>query len=451
MPIHANLYMHPLDRTALNSLKSIPGFSQLLKAWMKIWSEQQFLVENMATHLRVSEKQLPELYAMLPPICSRLGIAVPELYLKLDGQPNAYTSGDTNPFIVLTSGLVEKFPKELIPAVLAHECGHIACHHVLYTTMGDIMLGTTAKVLGVSELMTYPIQAAFSYWMRCSELSADRAAAICCGGSDQVVEYCMRFAGFPAKMPVQGNREVFMEQAEDYLQSRENSAWNKVLETLMYSQTDHPLNAVRAHECHQWCAGGDFQKLLHYTLALEQGSSDGSDVYCPLPEDASAYLHRDSQEVIGELNALGFRQIRAVRAITPDVRFKLGQIVALVIDGAANAARGSFHSQNVPIEVHYYHPLSEAELIAAHPGQVRTPFASAGIKGKFYREALLQMQSAGFTNVQVQEHPEATRNWFAVDKSVTQVTIAGQDLFEKGAWFYPNAPVVIHYRTFPER
>ena len=32
--------------------------------------------------------------------------------------------------------------------------------------------------------------------MRCSELSADRAAAICDGSSDKVVEMCMRFAGF---------------------------------------------------------------------------------------------------------------------------------------------------------------------------------------------------------------------------------------------------------------
>ena len=39
------------------------------------------------------------------------------------------TYGDTKPFIVITSGLFETLPDELIPTILAHECGHIACHH----------------------------------------------------------------------------------------------------------------------------------------------------------------------------------------------------------------------------------------------------------------------------------------------------------------------------------
>ena len=80
--------------------------------------------------MRISEKQLPKYYHMLPPICEKLGIEVPELYLTMDGSPNAYTAGDTKPFIVMTTGLLKSLPEELIPTVLAHECGHIACHHV---------------------------------------------------------------------------------------------------------------------------------------------------------------------------------------------------------------------------------------------------------------------------------------------------------------------------------
>ena len=96
----------------------------------------------MSTNLRISEKQLPRYYDLLPPICERLGIDIPELYLKLDVRANAYTAGDTKPFIVMTTGLLETLPDELIPTVLAHECGHIACHHCLYTTMGRMILMT---------------------------------------------------------------------------------------------------------------------------------------------------------------------------------------------------------------------------------------------------------------------------------------------------------------------
>lgn len=90
----------------------------------------------MSTNLRLDEKQIAKYYNMLPPICTKLGIDVPELFVELDVHPNTYTYGDTKPFIVITSGLFETLPDELIPTVLAHECGHIACHHTLYTTMG---------------------------------------------------------------------------------------------------------------------------------------------------------------------------------------------------------------------------------------------------------------------------------------------------------------------------
>ena len=82
--------MHDSDRIALQALQAIPGFTQLFKAFMKVWSEKQFRIQNMSTNLRISEKQLSRYYDMLPPICEKLGIEVPELYLKLDVVPNAY-------------------------------------------------------------------------------------------------------------------------------------------------------------------------------------------------------------------------------------------------------------------------------------------------------------------------------------------------------------------------
>ena len=91
---------------------------------------------------------------------------------------------------------METLPEELIPSVLAHECGHIACRHCLYTTMGRFILSEAVSLLGLDGLAILPIQMAFSYWMRCSELSADRAAALCDGNADKVVETCLRFAGF---------------------------------------------------------------------------------------------------------------------------------------------------------------------------------------------------------------------------------------------------------------
>lgn len=134
---------------------------------------------------------------MLPPICEKLGIEAPELYITHDVFPNAYTYGDSHPFIVITTGMFETVPDELIPTVLAHECGHIACHHTLYHTMGRMLLDGAFHFLpGIANIAITPIMLAFSYWMRCSEFSADRVAAVCDGSADKTIEVCMRLAGY---------------------------------------------------------------------------------------------------------------------------------------------------------------------------------------------------------------------------------------------------------------
>ena len=161
MAIESKYYLHESDEKALESLKKIPGFSAIVKSFMKDWSERQAKLRSMSSYIRINENQLSKYYDMLPPICEKLGIEVPELYLMMNVTPNAFTTGDTKPQIVLTSGLLDVLPDELIPTILAHECGHIACHHVLYRTIGMILLGGTAGVISripFGGLITMPLQ-----------------------------------------------------------------------------------------------------------------------------------------------------------------------------------------------------------------------------------------------------------------------------------------------------
>lgn len=74
MPINKNIFIHESDKAALATLKAIPGFTQVLRAFMKFWNEENMHIINMATKTRLSEKQLPEYYNMLFPICEKLGI-----------------------------------------------------------------------------------------------------------------------------------------------------------------------------------------------------------------------------------------------------------------------------------------------------------------------------------------------------------------------------------------
>lgn len=59
-----------------------------------------------STNLKLGDNQMKKYYDMLSPICEKLWIEIPEMYVELNVVPNAYTYGDTKPFIVLTSGLI---------------------------------------------------------------------------------------------------------------------------------------------------------------------------------------------------------------------------------------------------------------------------------------------------------------------------------------------------------
>lgn len=260
-----SIFIHESDKAALKALKSIPGFTAVFKAFMNVWSERQFRIENMSSKIRLSEEQMPKYYNMLPPICEKLKIDVPELYLELNVNPNAYTYGDTKPFITITSGLLETIPDELVPTVLAHECGHIACHHTLYTTIGSVILNGTSYlggIFGLGKLISLPLQTAFFYWMRCSELSADRAAAVFDGNADKMTDVCMRFAGWDKDILVDARKDLFMQQALEYQELVNNSKWDKTLEFLSLINASHPFTAVRAYEVDKWAKTDEFIKAL---------------------------------------------------------------------------------------------------------------------------------------------------------------------------------------------
>lgn len=261
MPIDYRQFIHESDKNALESLRKIPGFSALCKKFTQEVTERQFKIMNMSSRIKLGPNQMPEIYNLLPPICEKFKIVEPELYLALDRRPNAYTVGDTSCSIVINSGLIETMTPAEIQGVLAHECGHILCRHVLYHTMGNWLLVASDAVLssfGLLKLVSYPLLYAFYYWIRCSEFSADRAAAYFYGGANEVVDTMMRLAGGTSNLNMKINRELFLQQAKDYKFLMNDSAVNKIFELWMIKETDHPLLAYRAYEINEWCKTKQF-------------------------------------------------------------------------------------------------------------------------------------------------------------------------------------------------
>lgn len=266
-------FIHPEDAAAMEQLENVTGFKTLVKNILALGLEQLQYGINMASAIRLSPMQLPELYNRLPPICEKLGIEESEFYLQMDPQPNAWTFGDTKVFITITSGLVDMMTSEELDAVIAHECGHILCHHVLYHTIARYIL-SGADALGVLSALTIPIQYAILYWQRKSELSCDRAASIVT--SPEVVASMMaRFSGGPCSVTQKINLEEWAKQADLYDEIRNDGLWNKTLQIYAISALNHPFSAVRVREVLNWGKTEQYKKIQQCLLEHKSG------MFCP--------------------------------------------------------------------------------------------------------------------------------------------------------------------------
>lgn len=188
-------FIHPEDAAALKALKAIPMLSTIIKKVMDVGIEQLQTGLNMASKVKLTPTQLPRLHNILPPICERLEIKEPEFYLEMNPMPNAYAFGDTQTAITITSALVDMMSEEELVGVVAHECGHIACRHMLYHTLAQVIANASGMFETLSKL-AIPIHYALMYWQRKSELSCDRAAAYIVG-PQTTASMLARLAGGP--------------------------------------------------------------------------------------------------------------------------------------------------------------------------------------------------------------------------------------------------------------
>ena len=266
-------YIHPEDEAARRNMEAIPGFAAAMKLFMRYYDEQIVHGMNMANKIRLSPTQLPEIYQKLPPICQRLSISEPEFYLEMDPYPNAYAMGDTRTMVTVTSGLLEYLDDEEVSSVIAHECGHIACRHMLYHTLASTLLRNIER-MGILGNAVMPVYWALQYWSRRSELSADRAGAVALGSIEKVVEVQLRLAGGPREITQNVNVEEFVKQA-DYYDTLQNNTWDKLLQNYAILGASHPFTAIRVREILKWGKTEQCQRILK-NIKLEQ---DG--LICP--------------------------------------------------------------------------------------------------------------------------------------------------------------------------
>ena len=425
----------------MEALQAIPGFSAAMKAFMNSFSERIMYIENMATHVRISEKQLPEYHAMLIDICDKLGIDVPDLFLKLDVIPNAYTSGETKPFIVITSGLLETVPEKLIPTVLAHECGHIVCHHVLYRTMGSMIL-SGALMIPMGVLAVYPLMAAFHRWMRCSELSADRVAVLCDGNADNLTEMCMRFAGFGKNIAYDMNVEAFMEQAEEYRQLIADNKKNKTLEQMRFSQNTHPINVLRASEARAWTETENYGKAKRYFDSYQKGIPPFE---LPVSWNEKSFNGKNYDEAVSRIKELGFTNVTATPVSDKALFIRENAVTSVTVNNASNYKEGEWAGAQSQIDVKYYRPDSEKKVFADQPKGIRLNHSHTWYFGRKQKEAEKEFRSEGFEKITCEPIRDITDPDDRNNNSIITVKVGGEQIFRRGDTVPSDTEIVITY------
>src|SRR5262249_23230328 len=156
---------------------------------------------------------------------------------------------------------IDALEEDEIYAVVAHECGHIACQHVLYRTMASFLIRVGERIFGPLSVLSIPVQLGLLYWFRRSELSADRAAAGATGGPSLAVHTMRRLAGGRKSMTAPVDVDLYMAQSKAYDKLME-SGWDQVLQGMIVAGMTHPFPSVRAREITRWCESPDFAKLM---------------------------------------------------------------------------------------------------------------------------------------------------------------------------------------------
>ena len=152
---------------------------QLIAAYYLLYAK------TISYSIRVSEKNYPELYAKVKEYTRLLGFKKePEVYIQQsDGSINAFACWAPGKYYVqinaeiLEVGYLEHKDLDSVAFIMAHEFGHIYCHHV------NMLYSMWAQLIGfVPVLGTALIKPAFS---RSQEYSADRVAQALTAGKSQ--------------------------------------------------------------------------------------------------------------------------------------------------------------------------------------------------------------------------------------------------------------------------
>ncbi len=261
-------YVHPADSKALAALRAIPGVDTALRKLLAVTGESAIRVMFMASAVKVTPKQCPDLHAKLQIACTTLGVDMPELYIQQNPTVNAFTGGVEKPIIVLHTSLIERLSDEETLAVIAHEVGHIHAEHVLYLTAARLIEAlanaSIARLIPGAEIIKFLISAGISgallAWARRAELSCDRAALLVTQDPHVIGRTMMKLCGGTLASKI--DYDLFLEQAREFQKNYDEKKLDKFWADILNAGLSHPFPIWRVSEILKWVDDGQYAELM---------------------------------------------------------------------------------------------------------------------------------------------------------------------------------------------
>ncbi len=260
-------FQHPADREATDSLKKLVGFDKVVAKFLELRYERLLYIINAASSVRVGPKQFPRRHGMMRDGCEILDVPEPEFYVSQNPLVNALTSGYTNPYIILFTGMLDLMTDDEIMAMIAHELGHIKCGHVLYSSMAnsirDVLAILGQITLGLGRIIASSVEITLMDWRRRSELSADRASLLVMQDLRPCVSMLTKLAGGNRHFANELDPDEFLAQARLYAEEQDRDVLDTVYRSLAeVFQGDHPFTVERVKELDAWARGPEYAQIL---------------------------------------------------------------------------------------------------------------------------------------------------------------------------------------------
>jgi Zn-dependent protease with chaperone function len=278
--LKADKFRHPLDLEATTNLRRFPGLDLLIRNLLGGITEDFLYLNNIASSVLIGAQQLPHIHQLLIEACQILDLEVPQLYLKQNPAPNAYTMAvrGKKPFIVVHTALVDLLTPAELQAVIAHELGHLKCEHGVYLTLANlIVLATGGLVPGIGNSIAQSLQSQMLQWLRCAEFSCDRAALLVSQDPKTVISVLMKLSGGSPLLAPLLNVDAFLAQARAY-EAIGSTDFGKMLTASQTEQLSHPVPVLRAKEIDLWAKTANYQGLLnHPTMRYDEQAINKGD------------------------------------------------------------------------------------------------------------------------------------------------------------------------------